>query len=315
LAALRWAQLSGHPVTIVLRDSEALISGVVDIEGNITGVSDTLRRVLCLGDLILRRQSEFHQIPHPEFIRETLGIPSKALTEVVQYLPGKSFEEIHIPLLRAYDAVKLYEEGVYVQLGELKNMRVMKLGVAWVRARDFRSSPVALATPPLKILPQTSLWLDPQRTSVLDFYQWFLNYPLSIMSLTFLKDEEVPASTASENQKWQAVFAEEVIAWVHSREAAESARVMSDVLYHHPDSPPETWGSHVGVCERVTLASETSLLDVVSGITASKAEARRSIFAGAVRVNGEKVTDPKFAISQNQPLILRLGKTRIVVGP
>lgn len=144
-----------------------------------------------------------------------------------------------------------------------------------------------------------AVWLDPNKTSPFEFFQYWRNVADSdvlkcIRMLTFLPLEEI-----DEMEKWEGAQlnqAKEILAYeltklVHGEEEAEKAKEASHALF-----------SGAGVSANmptVTLAEE-DLLDgkmdimavlVKAGLCESRSDARRAVQQGGVSVDGDKVTD------------------------
>jgi len=66
--------------------------------------------------------------------------------------------------------------------------------------------------------------------------------------------------------------------------------------------------------EEITLKSSKSLLDIIStaGLTKSKGEARRMVNQGAVRIDGEKVTDINLIVDKGSNFVIKVGKRRFI---
>ena len=66
--------------------------------------------------------------------------------------------------------------------------------------------------------------------------------------------------------------------------------------------------------EELTLKSSKSLIDIIStaGLTKSKGEARRMVNQGAVRIDGEKVTDINLIVDKGSIIVIKVGKRRFI---
>ncbi len=103
------------------------------------------------------------------------------------------------------------------------------------------------------------------------------------------------------------LLAQEIVERFHSRSAAEDALSEFEARFRQgvlPDDMPE-----------LTVASDGDALSVVSvlklaGLTASTSEGLRMLAQGAVRANGEKVSDKGLAFSSGESVILQVGKRK-----
>lgn len=145
-----------------------------------------------------------------------------------------------------------------------------------------------------------AVWLDPNKTSPFDFYQYWRNVDdkdvlKCIRMLTFLPLEEIDAMDAwegSQLNKAKEILAYELTALVHGKEEAEKAQEGARALFSggaNTDNMPTTQLSEENFTD-----GEIGLLDLltVTKLCPSKGEARRLVQQGGVSINDEKVTDP-----------------------
>jgi tyrosyl-tRNA synthetase len=159
-----------------------------------------------------------------------------------------------------------------------------------------------------------NVWLDPERTSPYQFYQFWLNAADSdaekwIRTFTFLDRDTITALTEQHRQDpgariLQKALAKEVTCFVHGPSEYENAVQTSEKLFSGNAaenmrnlSETELLDSLDGVPQfRIARARIESGVDVVtlmaeSGIFPSKGEARKTIQGGGVSMNKEKVSD------------------------
>ena len=145
-----------------------------------------------------------------------------------------------------------------------------------------------------------AVWLDPQKTSPYDFYQYWRNVGDSdvlkcIRMLTFLPLEQI-----DEMDKWEGsqlnrakeILAYELTKLVHGEEEAQKAEASAKALFGagaDADIPTATLSGDDLTDGAIDILS----MLVRSGLVASKSEARRAVEQGGVTVDGEKVTDIK----------------------
>ena len=169
-----------------------------------------------------------------------------------------------------------------------------------------------------------ALWLDPNRTSPYDFFQYWRNVADAdvnkcLRMLTFLPMEEVERLSSLEGaeiNKAKEILAFEVTKLVHGEEEAqkalEAARsafgggAASENIPTVQMAAAEFEGEGKGL---VTLIKEL-------GLAPSNGEARRNIEQGGVAVNGEKITDARFAVTADQfkdgVLLIQKGKKKFM---
>lgn len=183
-----------------------------------------------------------------------------------------------------------------------------------------------------------NVWLDANLTSPYKFYQFWLNAtddiaPRLIRVFTLL-DREAIESLEFEHEKnrglriLQKALAEEVTVRVHGEEAYQNAVEASGILFSKDvikqlqqtdektlleifEDVPQI---HISLDEYHQAENVTELLTTLAkdGIFPSKSEAKRSIKAGAVSINKEKITDAimevNFALLQDKYLLVQQGK-------
>lgn len=143
--------------------------------------------------------------------------------------------------------------------------------------------------------------------SVSDQLMWRYLELLSFESLQTIRTwrEEVQAGRNPRDIKVR--LAQEIVARFHSRREAEEALSDFEARFRHgalPDEIPET----------IIQASDTVIplvqLLKLTGLTASTSEALRMIDQGAVKLNGEKVTDKSAQIARGESVVMQVGKRK-----
>lgn len=163
-----------------------------------------------------------------------------------------------------------------------------------------------------------AVWLDPNKTSPFEFYQYWRNVADSdvlkcIRMLTFLPLEQIDKMDKWEGSKLneaKEILAYELTKLVHSEEDAEKAQNASREIFskgYSADMPT------VKLEEEDVVENKISILDILvkSGLVPSKSEARRAIEQGGVAMDGEKITDMNKQISGEElkaGIVLARGK-------
>lgn len=221
---------------------------------------------------------------------------------------GLSFFEFNYMIMQSYDFYYLFKNyNCNMQFGGDDQWSNMLGGTELIRrklGKDAHAMTITLLTDSQgKKMGKTAgnaVWLDPNKTSPFDFYQYWRNVDDAdvlkcIRMLTFLPIEQI-----EEMNKWegsQLNTAKEILAYeltklVHGEEEAEKAQAGARALFGAgagSEIPTEylTAGDFTdGTIDILTLL-------VKSGLVASKSEARRAVEQGGVTVEGEKVTDIK----------------------
>ena len=234
---------------------------------------------------------------------------------------GMSFTEFTYQLLQGYDFLYLYEhKGCTLQMGGADQWGNITTGSELIR-RILGKEAFALTCPLITKADggkfgkteKGNIWLDPQRTSPYQFYQFWLNVSDTdaekyIKIFTMLGKEEIEEAIARhaeapERRELQKLLAKEVTTMVHGAEEYEKALAASGMLFGNstrealksldeqtfldvfggvPTFEVEASKFPLGVID--LLASETAVFP-------SKGECRKMIQAGGVSIDKEKITD------------------------
>ncbi|MDD4169212.1 MAG: tyrosine--tRNA ligase [Desulfotomaculaceae bacterium] len=219
---------------------------------------------------------------------------------------GLTFLEFNYMLMQAYDFLELYRKyGCTIQLGGDDQWSNILAGADLIRRKEgaeaYGLTFTLLTTSEGKKMGKTeagALWLDAEKTSPYDFYQYWRNIndpdvENCLALLTFLPLEEVrrlgrlPGEKINEAKK---VLAYEVTKLIHGEEAAIKARDAAESLFGTGGSMDDVPGTALPF-ERAHQGIGILDLMLQAKIIASKGEGRRLITQGGVTVNGVKVTD------------------------
>ncbi|MBE6792962.1 MAG: tyrosine--tRNA ligase [Ruminococcaceae bacterium] len=227
---------------------------------------------------------------------------------------GLSFLEFNYMIMQSYDFYHLFQHyGCNMQFGGDDQWSNMLGGTELIRRKLGKDAYAMTITLLLnsegKKMGKTAsgaVWLDPNKTSPFDFYQYWRNVGDAdvlkcIRMLTFLPLEEINKMDAWEGSQLNTakeILAYELTKLVHGEEEANKAQEASRALFGggaSSENMPTT---------ALTAADFTDdsigLLDLMvkCGLAASKGEARRLVDQGGVAINGEKVTDNKLALTK-----------------
>ena len=244
---------------------------------------------------------------------------------------GLSFLEFNYMIMQSYDFYMLYQKyGCNMQFGGDDQWSNMLGGTELIRRKLGKDAYAMTITLLLnsegKKMGKTqsgAVWLDPNKTSPFDFYQYWRNVDdadvINCMKLlTFLPLEEI-----QEMEKWegsQLNKAKEILAFqltelVHGTEEAKKAEAGAKALF--------AGGADTEHMPTTELAAEDfdeegnidliSLL-VKSALVTTRSEGRRAIEQGGVSVDGEKVTDIRHVLSKDaltgDGIVLKRGKKK-----
>ncbi len=178
-----------------------------------------------------------------------------------------------------------------------------------------------------------ALWLDKERTSSYQLYQFFVNVEdcmvIDYLKIyTFLSKEEIESLEQSNNEhpelrEAHKALAREIITFLHGKEEYERAVNLADHLFHNKfqDLSKKDIEDLFGSEEKKMVEEGTTIIEALVnvGAASSKREAREFVVNGAVSVNGEKVTDPNEILTEKHfiertYIIIKRGKKNYYIG-
>ena len=234
---------------------------------------------------------------------------------------GLTFFEMGYMLMQSYDFLYLYNKyGCKLEMGGNDQWSNIIGGVNLIRKigheDSFGLTFKLLTTKEGKKMGKTekgALWLDAEKTSPYEFYQYWRNVEDSsvktvLSMLTFLPIEEVEKLTNVEGEeinKAKKIAAYEITKLVHGEEAAKQAEEAANALF-------EGRGNTENM-PKVEVEDGLSILDaiILAGFATSKGQAKTLIAQGGVTLNDEKVEDIQLKLTSDmlkEELILRKGK-------
>ena len=240
---------------------------------------------------------------------------------------GLSFLEFNYMIMQSYDFYKLFQDyGCNMQFGGDDQWSNMLGGTELIRrklGKDAHAMTITLLTDSqghkMGKTAGNAVWLDPNKTSPFDFYQYWRNVGDSdvlkcIRMLTFLPLEQIDEMDkweGSELNRAKEILAYELTKMVHGEEEAEKAQAAAKQLFSgagdSANMPTTTFTAADLTDGAITLAD----LMVKVGLAPSKGEVRRLVQQGGVAVNDVKVDN--FAESYDEAalragLIIKKGK-------
>ncbi|RBR30355.1 tyrosine--tRNA ligase [Enterococcus cecorum] len=251
---------------------------------------------------------------------------------------GISYTEFAYQLLQAYDFLKLYDNyGCLLQLGGSDQWGNITSGIELMRReRDVQG--FALTMPLITKADGTkfgksegnAVWLDAEKTTPYEFYQFWINTDdrdvikflkyFTFLSLDEIAEIEKEFTAAPETRVAQKALAKEVTTLVHGKEAYEQAVHISQALFSgniKELSVSEIKQGFKGVPSyTVPQDADLKLLEVLvaSGLVQSKRQAREDLQNGAIYINGDRVQDLEYQLSDEDKIgdmvVLRRGKKK-----
>ena len=240
---------------------------------------------------------------------------------------GLSFLEFNYMIMQSYDFYMLYQKyGCNMQFGGDDQWSNMLGGTELIRrklGKDAYAMTITLLTDSQgKKMGKTAgnaVWLDPNKTSPFDFYQYWRNVDDAdvlkcIRMLTFLPLEQIDEMDSWEGSKLneaKEILAYELTSMVHGEEEAKKAQEGARAVFSTGSS------EHMPTSEISAEDFTDDKIDIVTllvkaELAKTRNEGRRAVEQGGVSVDGEKITDPKYAVEKaafgEDGIVLKKGK-------
>ena len=243
---------------------------------------------------------------------------------------GLSFLEFNYMIMQSYDFYMLYQKyGCNMQFGGNDQWSNMLGGTELIRRKLGKDAYAMTITLLLnsegKKMGKTqsgAVWLDPNKTSPFDFYQYWRNVDDAdvikcMRLLTFLPLEEIDEMAkweGSELNKAKEILAYQLTELVHGEEEAKKAQEGARALFSGADT------SHMPTTELAEEDfDEEGKIDLITllvkaELVPSRSEGRRAIQQGGVSIDGEKLTDIYHTVEKDafagDGIVLKRGKKK-----
>ncbi|MDO4512848.1 MAG: tyrosine--tRNA ligase [Lachnospiraceae bacterium] len=241
---------------------------------------------------------------------------------------GLSFLEFNYMIMQSYDFLELYKRyGCNMQFGGDDQWSNMLGGTELIRkklAKDAYAMTITLLlNSEGKKMGKTqkgAVWLDPDKTSPYEFYQYWRNVEDSdvlkcLRMLTFLPLEQIDEMDQWEGSKLneaKEILAKELTALVHGDDEAAKAQTAAKALFVGGGDTSNVPTTELTAEDFTDGSIDLIGLMVKGKMTASRGEARRAIEQGGVTVKGEKETDVKKTYTkeeiQAEEFLIKKGK-------
>ena len=359
LGLARLQRAGHHPIALVGggtgligdpsgKTSERTLLSNDDVDANVRGIRAQLERFLDFGAVanparLVNNADWLTSMSAMEFLRDvgkyfTVNylLAKESVRRRLESEEGISYTEFSYSLLQAYDFLVLHDRyGCRLQIGGSDQWGNIVGGTDLIR--KLRSAPAhGLVMPLLTTATGTkfgktesgSVWLDADRTSPFQFYQFWLNSEdrdvvAYLKFFTFKSQEEIAELEREtiehpERRSAQRALAREVTAMVHSANDVTRAERAAAVLFGGSladatvDEVLMVFGDAPSISvQRASLESGMGVADlaVKAGLAASKGEAGRLIKQGGLYVNDRRLNDERGQITTADAI----GRTVIVL--
>lgn len=250
---------------------------------------------------------------------------------------GLSFIEFNYQLLQSYDFLVLHQKhGVSLQIGGDDQWGNITAGVDLIRRKlggteelNAEHTVFGLTFPLImradgKKMGKSekgAIFLDPELTSVWDFFQYWRNVPDADVEkffklFTFLEISEIKEICAGDINKAKERLALEVTTVIHGKEEAEKALSGAKAAFSGTGDKEHMVTAEI---EKSKIENGIGIIDLfdAAGVGMSKSDIRRIVQQGGAQVNGTSYNDPKTVITKEMAdsdgdFVIKCGKKKII---
>ncbi|WP_338472058.1 tyrosine--tRNA ligase [Niallia sp. XMNu-256] len=254
---------------------------------------------------------------------------------------GISFTEFTYTILQAMDFLHLYQNyDCKMQIGGSDQWGNITTGLELIRKMASEGSKAFGLTIPLVTkadgtkfgkTESGAVWLDPEKTSPYEFYQFWINTADAdvlkyLKFFTFLSKEEIEeleesVKTEPHLRKAQKALAEEMTRLIHGQESLDQAIKITEALFKGEIQNLTAAEVKQGFKDVPSYEHKTGediiIIDllIAAGIVSSKRQAREDVTNGAISINGQRVTETDYIVSEkdrieSQFTVVRRGKKK-----
>ncbi|MCY1570813.1 tyrosine--tRNA ligase [Staphylococcus pettenkoferi] len=330
------------------KSEERTLQTEEQVQHNVEGISQQMHRLFEFGTekgaVLVNNKDWLSQISLIDFLRDYgkhVGVNYMLGKDSIQTRleNGISYTEFTYTILQAIDFGHLNRElNCKVQVGGSDQWGNITSGIELMRRMYGQTEAYGLTIPLVvkadgKKFGKTeggSVWLDPEKTSPYEFYQFWINTTDDdvikfLKYFTFLDQDEIAKleqslEEAPHLREAQKALAENVTRFIHGQEALDDAIRISQALFSGDLKSLSADELRAGFKDvpHVTLSKDTTNLVeaiVETGISSSKRQAREDISNGAIYINGKREQDLKYELSDEDKIegeftILRRGKKK-----
>ncbi|ANK58975.1 tyrosine--tRNA ligase [Loigolactobacillus backii] len=355
---LKRFQLAGHHPVIVIgggtgaigdpsgKNSERVLQSMTQVQHNQDHLSAQMEKLFGTDNFrIVNNYDWLSKLSLLDFLRDygkLFNVNTMLNKEVVasRLEVGISFTEFTYQILQSIDFLHLYRhEDVQLQIGGADQWGNITAGIDLIHKQEGADAKAFALTIPLMLKADGTkfgktaggaVWLDPEKTSPYEFYQFWLNQDdrdviKYLKYFTFLSQEEIAAladkvKTQPEKREAQRRLAQEVTKFVHSEAAVKQAEHISAALFSGDLKELTAAEIEQGFADVPSMTISTEPNNVVqflvdTEIEKSKRQAREDVTNGAITINGDRIRDLEFTVDpaaafDGRFVIVRRGKKR-----
>ena len=330
------------------RTSERQLQTMEQVQHNVDCLTNQMKKLFFDEDneqqlTMVNNYDWTHELTLLDFLRDygkNFNINTMLAKDIVssRLETGISFTEFTYQILQSMDFLHLFRHNdVRLQVGGADQWGNITAGLDLIRKKEGAEAKAFGLTIPLMLKADGTkfgktaggaIWLDPEKTSPYEFYQFWLNQDdrdvvRYLKFFTFLTQEEIEdlakkVETEPHKREAQKTLAREMTLFVHGKEALADALTITEALFSGDVKQLTAHQIEDGFknMPNVTAKKEaTNIVDwlVETAIEPSKRQAREDVENGAISINGDKVTDTSIEINPASAInetfmIVRKGK-------
>lgn len=312
------------------------------IESNFVKIKAQMQKLFGKDTLVVNNYDWFKDYKYIDFLRDIgkyVNVAYMINKDLVkrQMEVGISYAEFSYMLIQGYDFKYIHDNyGADLQFGGSDQWGNLTTGIELIRKLNNEevyafSVPLIVDSTGKKLGKSygNALWLDENKTSSYEMYQYILNFEDVMMEeylkkYTFLSKEEIEDIMIKHNEApnlriAQKRLAEEVIKFIHGEESYNKALKITEALFSGDIaslSENELKDALSGV-QAETITEEMNIVDMLvnTKILSSKREAREFINNGSISINGEKINTTDMLVNKekalyNKYIVVRRGKKK-----
>ena len=316
------------------------------IEKNFVKIQAQMKKLFGEETLVVNNYDWFKDYNYIDFLRDVgkyVNVAYMINKDLVkrQMEVGISYAEFSYMLIQGYDFKYIHDNyGATLQFGGSDQWGNLTTGIELIRKLNNEevyafSVPLIVDSTGKKLGKSygNALWLDENKTSSYEMYQYILNFEDVMIEeylkkYTFLSKEKIEDIMKQHNEAphlriAQKRLAKEVIEFIHSEESYNKAIRITEALFkgNFSDLSNEELEEAFKGNEVKKVELNKNIVDILVDLNAasSKREAREFISGNSIEIKGEKVTDINTIIDEtyltnNTYLIIKRGKKNYYIG-
>ena len=320
-------------------------SDVKVVEHNFEKIKLQMKKLFGEDTLVVNNYDWFKEYNFIDFLRDIgkyVNVSYMINKDLVkrQMESGISYAEFSYMLIQGYDFKFLHDHyGATLQFGGSDQWGNLTTGIELIRKLNDESvyafsCPLTLDSTGKKIGKSegNALWLDKEKTSSYELYQYLINFEDIMMEnylkvYTFLSKDEIEEVLKLHNEQPEKRFAQktlarEIITFLHGEDEYNKAVEISEALFNgdiRKLNANEIEIVFKGIEPKI-INEEKNIIDLLvdEEICKSKREAREFIDSKSITLNGEKIEDYDFMVTQcvaidQKYIVIRRGKKKYYI--